>query len=317
MRRAKRKACDSHVHLPLVKRPGTEAQVFRWLQVRKDQWRTDRAKRRRCDEPIRKGAMKCVSGNLHQHHPQAAQWRTTSSEHPLIYTGFKLQRESTKEPWGIHVSHPERCFLVVNHVSHTARSRTHWGWATVTPISGMLMASTDERISRTFFESQPLHSSSVLHLERGDVIISIDGRPISFFASLSDIADYMKKTTTLFIIALRHQQAQEAARITPNQGKDATYVRDWAHHVSNAALQYILPLLYNTPNVANLLFPYHHAKPALCEQDPCNEVSRTSNAKKNIWFRDENGIPISFEDDDFKFDLEDDSRACVVSFWSD
>ena len=319
MQRAKRKACDSYetseyVHLPLVKHLGTEARVFSWLQARKDQWRTDRAKRRRCDGSIQKGAMKCVSETLHQHKPQAAQWRSTSSEHPLmIYTGFKLQRESIKEPWGIRIFHPERCFLVVDHVSDTARSRTNWKWATVTPTSGTLMAITDELISRAFFESQPLHSSSVLHPERGDMIISIDGHPISFFASLSDIADYMRKTTNLFIITLRHQQAQEAAQTALNHREnDARVVRDWSHHIPNDTLQYTLPPLYNTSNVASLLFPNHHAKPAFDGQDPSIEVSRTSNTDKNIWFQDENGIPISFEDE-VEFDLEDGSRACIVS----
>jgi hypothetical protein len=175
------------------------------------------------------------------------------------------------------------------------------------------MTSTDENFNRKFFESQPLHSSSMLNLEPGDVIISIDGRPISSFASLSDIVHYMKRTMSLFVIALRHQLAQEAAQTAWKQGQDGADMRDWPHRVSNAALQYILPLLYNAPNVASLLFPDQHAKTGFSEQDPCNELSRVSNAVKNTWFRDDDGRPISFEGDT-EFDLEDGSRACDVSF---
>lgn len=93
-------------------------------------------------------------------------------------------------------------------------------------------------------------------------------------------------------------------------------MRGWSHHVSSAALQYTLPLTCNTPKFASLLFPYHHAKPAFYGQDLCHELSRTPNAEKNLWFRDENGIPVSFEDN-VELDLHDGRRACGVSFWSD
>ena len=179
------------------------------------------------------------------------------------------------------------------------------------------MAITDELIRQTLFESQPLHSSSALHLERGDMIVSIDGRPISFFASFFDIVDYMKKTTTLFLVTLRHQQAQEAALTVLNHGKGSRGIRDFSHHVSNtASLECTLPLLYNASNDASQLFQYRRAKPAFYGQGLCHEPSRTLNAKKNKWFLDENGIPVSF-DDDVQIDLEDGSRACIVSFWSD
>jgi hypothetical protein len=177
------------------------------------------------------------------------------------------------------------------------------------------MTSTDENFNRAFFESQALHSSSMLSLELGDMITSIDGRPISSFASLSDIAHYMRGTTSLFVIALRHQQAQEAAQTEWKQGKDGTNVRDWPHRVSIAALQHILPLLCDAPNVPSLLFPYQDTRTRFHEQDPIIELARVSDAVKNTWFCDDDGSPITFEGD-YEFDLEDGSRACDVSFRS-
>jgi hypothetical protein len=119
----------------------------------------------------------------------------------------------------------------------------------------------------------------------------------------------------LFVIALRHRQAQEAAQTELKQGKDGANIHDWPHRVSNAALQHILPLLYDAPNVPSLLFPYQHARTAFRDQDSCRELSRVSNAVKNTWFCDDAGSPITFEGDN-EFDLEDGSRACDVSFRS-
>ena len=337
--RAKRKMilensgqCDGITGLPLNNVPGKEAQIYAWLQVRKDQWRSDRAKRRRCNES--------VPGMMIE--TQASPSRTSPPQQPLVYLGFKLHRESVKESWGLHVTFLDKWFLGVGHVRDVAPSRSQqWAWATSSPISGALLTAGHEDV-QNFFEMQPLHSSCFLHLQPGDMILSLDGKPISSFKSMADITTFLKQATTLSIIAIRHEDASQIAQAAWNQGTDAMDIRDRSLYVSDVAFRCMIPLVHDTPGLVNVLFPnssqktafyrsyvssvmpvssLHSAPPsgARCGLLPYTGVSspfaaipRVEKEPRNRLFRDDKGHPLLYEDD-LEFDLEEGNRACNVS----
>ena len=166
---------------------------------------------------------------------------------PLVFLCIKLVRPDLTTPWGIHVSHHDRRFLGVGYVNDAAPVRTIWAWATTSPMSGLLNV-TDEQVIYSLFERQRLHSNSPNCIQSGDFILSVSGRPISSFASLSDIANHMKQTTSMVIVVVRHRVSTEIAQRTLREGKPAT-------DVTNVAFHYLLPILYHSPSAMALLFP--------------------------------------------------------------
>ena len=258
--------------------------------MRKNQWRGDRAKRRRM--------IARVSKLVYQPNTWLA-----PEEQPLIFLAFKLERYCVTAPWGIHVSHHAGSFLGVGHVSDSVPVHTSWGWATSSPISGTLLNIPDERVVRSVFESQTLHSSSLLNLQEGDFILSVAGRPISSFVSLSDVANHMKQATSLLIIAVRHRVSSKVAKCALQEGKNAT-------EISDTAFWHIMPILYH---LATWLFPKgvpvygRQPDPVLYSQEAPVRGRQPDPvvAHRNPLFRDDKGIPILFEN----VDLEDGGRA--------
>ena len=208
----------------------TEPQFQKWLKVRKDQWRSDRSKKRRLLRAKAK-TRGSSSSSADLYHV------------PCQFLCFRLDRDSLDTPWGIHVSYHDGKFLGVGSVHESVAARTSWAWATTNSISAALLNVKDENSIRTIFASLPFHPSSLLQLEIGDFILSVSGHPVSSFASLQEIARFMTQVKSLTIIVLRHRVPSDIAQFATRQGKAAT-------EITNLAYQSLIPVLYRSPNAA-------------------------------------------------------------------
>ncbi len=264
----------------------TEPQFQKWLQVRQDQWRSDRSKKRRLFEPTSKP----VAPPQHcPPQPQPGQLY----HFPCQFLCFRLDRESLETPWGIHVSHHDGRFLGVGSVHDSVAARTSWAWATTSAISAELLNVKDEHSIRNIFASLPFHPSTMLQLQIGDFILSVSGHPVSSFASLVEIARFMTQVKSLTIIVLRHRIPSDMAQFAFCQGKSVT-------EITNLAFQSLMPVLYRSPNTVARLFHSQQVPFRLKQAAPVVIQYR------NPLFQDEKGNHILYED---QGDLDVSGRA--------
>lgn len=270
------------VHLPLhvPDEEVSETQVHEWLQVRKNQWRSDRAKRRRCENCITKLASSPVTPRM----SAVVSLQEIPYEDPLVFLCFVLKRDSTNTPWGIHVSLNGRNFLGIGQVNDAISTKTIWARATCAPPpTSFLLSSTSERVIHSLFQHTPPDSGTPLCLQAGDFILSVSGHPVSIFDSLAAISSHMTRSTELTVVAVRHRVSSEVARLAVCEGRNGM-------EVTTKAFRQLLPILQRASNGVSCLVRKRGTPVQLQKPAPPTLLYR------NPLFRDDQGVPILFED---------------------
>jgi hypothetical protein len=158
----------------------------------------------------------------------------SQEESPLIYIGVTLLRPPDCPTWGMSLF-PFDQYLVVGGIQQEHMQRfTAWAWATTVP----------PRIGAENFRSffGPLHSTCLLQLVPGDMIVSINGQTGSLHHQL------LQNVSQLDIVAVRHEKARRYAHFATNEGE---------FRIAQFAFRSIQPaLLGATPNPCQrTLFP--------------------------------------------------------------
>ena len=127
----------------------------------------------------------------------------------------KQQQHQPKGSWGIGVSlvgssNGSSSFLEVVYVERRVFDpHLQWSWATSSlPETGIIWnQSYGIDLWRSYFSMLPLQHDSPQTLMPGDIIVGINGLPVSSFGgSLSSLSNYLRDCQQLFLVALRYNK---------------------------------------------------------------------------------------------------------------
>mmetsp|Transcript_2127 Transcript_2127/g.3252 ORF Transcript_2127/g.3252 Transcript_2127/m.3252 type:complete len:937 (-) Transcript_2127:1800-4610(-) len=130
------------------------------------------------------------------------------------YLGITLKRPDNDRPWGMSVSLFDNTYLVLGHVNHEiTKDSTVWSRIISIPPPPRTVFYTHQNSNR--FRSDLEHLSSVQNVTPcmlpGDIVLSINGRSIPSFVSMSAVTQYLRESNEISMVLSRHRVASKEA----------------------------------------------------------------------------------------------------------
>jgi hypothetical protein len=217
----------------------------------------------------------------------------------LVPVRFILQKPHHALAWGISLSmiQANANFLIVGYVDRTLMH--HY----------TVLASYDSNEPRPLVFHQGQHCS-VAGLRPGDIILTINGRPIATFSSFLKITEHLKNSSYLWMTAMRASDLPQ--HISANTKPKLSY---WAAEETYRLLRpQLLQLMRQVPvnpfsMREDVSFQIRKSTTSTQPAQPASKQTALMPVLfSNTLFRDDSGNPLPY-DDDLEFHPDDGSRV--------